>query len=64
MPKHPRGKEKHMIRYAIYSDYEEAWWNNDCGWCEVFDATLFDKEEFLNLNLPVGGRWVEVHFYM
>jgi hypothetical protein len=62
MPLLQKEKDVEMVMYAIISDHGD-WWNNDCGWCGVGDATLFSAEERRTLNLPVGGRWVEVHFY-
>jgi hypothetical protein len=35
-------------------------WSNEDGWVPYFLADVFGPEEYLSLDLPLGGSWVEV----
>jgi hypothetical protein len=48
------------MAWIIESAYDpELAWSNVWGWCSE-DYDTFTDEERMTLNLPVGGRWVQV----
>ena len=54
-----------MSKYVIYSvtnkNPEEpiVFWNNDIGWVNLDDATIFTEQEKKNYNPPIFGNWIE-----
>lgn len=49
--------------FVIRSD--DGWWNNDDGWVEnKSDATVFDDEQHLTFNKPIGQdvRWMLLQY--
>jgi hypothetical protein len=39
---------------------EHLYWNNDIGWVDFCSSDTFTKAEMWDLNLPMGGEWVEI----
>ena len=47
--------------YIIASNTEsDLFWSNEIGWVDVNSATQFSSDDRFNLNLPIGGDWVEL----
>ena len=40
----------------------QLYWSNDWGWGDRNGATVFKAEERDQLELPIGGRWVELDY--
>ena len=38
------------------------YWNNQYGWVNKYEADIFDSNEMLEFNLPMGGRWEKIKF--
>jgi hypothetical protein len=38
---------------------EPLYWSNSFGWTNLLSCDVFTEQEQLDLNLPLGGEWVE-----
>lgn len=46
--------------YYIFNTLTGDFWNNELGWCEVFQlAEFFSLEERQSFQLPIDGQWAE-----
>jgi hypothetical protein len=43
---------------VIATDGSRLFWSVTIGWVNLADATQFDAEHLLTMNLPVGGAWM------
>ena len=39
---------------------EHLYWSNDLGWVDFCSSDTFTKDEMWNLNLPIGGKWIQI----
>jgi hypothetical protein len=47
---------KYIIRDRI------TYWSNELGWVgNRSDATVFNREDKAEMNLPLGGNWIEAN---
>lgn len=46
-------------KYVIISESERAFWSNEYGWVDFFDATRFEEVNVRKYQLPIGGDWIK-----
>ena len=51
-----------FIIEAIGIRQPQLYWSNDYGWGDRNGATVFKGDERDQLDLPIGGRWVELDY--
>jgi len=37
----------------------DLFWNSEHGWGSIEDADAYTEQERYNLNLPIGGEWLQ-----
>ena len=53
---------KVFVIEAIGVRQPPLYWSNDWGWGDRNGATVFKENELDQLELPIGGRWVELDY--
>jgi len=43
--------------YIIVNKINSLCWNNQDGWTDLNQATIFENKNF---NLPLDGEWIEI----
>lgn len=46
--------------WAIQNTQTGLWWSNEWGWGSRDGRELFDGRERRELNLPIGGKWIQL----
>lgn len=63
--------EKYIIGEKMNHEKENVWiitnpsgefWNNEFGWVDKKQATLFTNKRKQNANLPINGKWVQPEY--
>lgn len=45
-----------FVIQAIHDN--ESFWSNNLGWSDLKSATIFGYPDNLQMNLPLGGKWI------
>ncbi len=53
------GLHWHTEGYVVFNPKNHSYWNNDNGWTDKSEATVFNREEKESLHLPIDGEWRE-----
>ena len=54
---------KTFVIVAIGFRQPQLYWSNDYGWGDRNGATVFREDELDQLDLPIGGRWLELELH-
>jgi hypothetical protein len=53
---------KAFVIEAVGNRQPQLYWSNGYGWGDRNGATVFRQHELDQVELPIGGRWVELDY--